>query len=202
MLEFIQKGGPIMYLIVALSPIAIAIIVERLIFFRKIRVDEVKMISRLKTTLQKGHFDEAIAICEGNPSPITNLMKVGIENRHLPRHELKDIVLDAAGLEIPKLERFLSTLGTIVTVAPLLGLLGTVTGNIKAFDVLGKFGSVGDPSLLAVGIAEALITTVGGLVVAIPSVVFYNYLVNKVNHIIIRLENRVNEMILYVGEDK
>lgn len=202
MLDIINRGGPIMWIIVALSPIAIAIIVERLIFFRKIRVDEEKMIARLKATMQKGHYDEAIAICEANPSPITNLMKVGIENRKLPRHELKDIVLDAAGLEIPKLERFLSALGTIVTVAPLLGLLGTVTGNIKAFDVLGKFGSVGDPSLLANGIAEALITTVGGLVVAIPAVVFYNYLVSKVNHIVIRLENRVNELILYVGEEQ
>jgi len=201
MLEFINRGGPIMWLIVALSPVAVAIIVERLVFFRKIRIDEGKMIARLKTTLQKGHYDEALAICESNPSPITNLVKVGIENRHQDRRILKDVILDAANQEVPKLERFLSALGTIVTVAPLLGLLGTVTGNIKAFDVLGKFGSVGDPSLLANGIAEALITTVGGLVVAIPAVVFYNYLVSTVNHIMIRLENRVNELILFIGED-
>jgi biopolymer transport protein ExbB len=200
MFDLINRGGPIMWVIAALSPIAVAIIVERLIYFRKIRIDEDKMIARLKAALGKQHYDEALAICESSPSPISNLARVGIENRAQPRHVLKDVILDAASQEIPKLERFLSALGTIVTVAPLLGLLGTVTGNIKAFDVLGKFGSVGDPSLLANGIAEALLTTVGGLVVAIPCVVFHNYLVATVNHIVIRLENRVNELLLFIGE--
>ena len=202
MIDILQKGGPILWIILGLSVIAAVIIIERLLFFRRIRVDEDRLINRLKSALQKGHHDEALAICDANPFPITNLMKVGIEHRGLPRHLQKEMVMDAANQEIPRLERFLSALGTIAHIAPLLGLLGTVTGNIQAFGVLGKFGSVGDPSILAKGISEALITTAGGIIVSVPTIVFYNYLVNKVNHIIIRLENRVNELVLFLDSGK
>jgi biopolymer transport protein ExbB len=202
MLELMEKGGIIMWIILALSLIAAVLIIERLFYFRKIRVDEEKMISRLKSALQKGHFDEALSICENNPSPITNLMKVGIEHRGYSPETIKGAILDAANLEIPRMEKHLPALGTITHIAPLLGLLGTVTGNIKAFGVLGKFGAVGDPGLLAKGISEALLTTAAGLIVAIPAIIFYNYLVNRVNHTILWLENRVNELVLLLGGEK
>jgi len=196
MLDIVQKGGIIMYFILLCSLVGVAIIIERLLYFRRIRVDEEALIRRLKATLEKGHHDEAMAICEQHPSPITNLMKVGIEYRGHSKQEIRDAVLDAASLETPKMERFLSALGTMSYIAPLLGLLGTVTGNIRAFGVLSEFGSVGDPGLLARGIAEALITTAAGLMVAIPLVIFYNYLVTRANHTILRLETRVNELVL------
>ena len=202
MIGILEKGGVIMWLILALSLIAAVLIIERLFYFRKIRVDEEKMISRLKSALQKGHFDEALSICENNPSPITNLMRVGIEHRRYSPETIKGAILDAANLEIPKMEKHLPALGTITHIAPLLGLLGTVTGNISAFGVLGKFGTVGDPGLLAKGISEALLTTAAGLIVAIPAIIFYNYLVNKVNHTILRLENRANELVLLLGGEK
>lgn len=196
MLDIMLKGGVIMWIIAFLSLVAAIIIIERLLYIRRIKVDEEKMINRLKSTLEKRHFDEALAICETNPSPITNLMKVGIEYRDYPRETIREVILDAANQEVPKLEKHLPALGTISYIAPLLGLLGTVVGNIEAFGVLGRFGAVGDPGLLAKGIAEALLTTAAGIIVAIPAVIFYNHLVSKVNHMIIRLENRVNELVL------
>ncbi len=196
MIELLQQGGFIMAVIVLLSLVGTIIIIERLLFFRKIRVDEERMISRLKSALEKGHFDEAVSICENNPAPITNLMKVGIEHRNFNESEIKESILNAANLEIPRLERFLPALGTVAHIAPLLGLLGTVTGNIEAFGVLGQFAAGGDPRALANGIAEALITTAAGIVVAVPAIIFYNHLVSKVNHIIIRLENRVGELVM------
>jgi biopolymer transport protein ExbB len=199
MFVLIGKGGIIMVFIIMLSVLAAVIIIERFLFFRKIRVDEEKLINRLKTAVGKRHYDEALDICENNPSPIANLIKVGIEHRSYPPSEMKDAITSAANLEIPQLERYLTSLGTIAHISPLLGLLGTVTGNIKAFGVLGSFGAVGDPSLLATGISEALLTTAAGIVVSIPAITFYNYLVNKVNHMIIRMENRVNELILVIG---
>ena len=199
MLDIILKGGITMPFILLCSLIATVIIIERLFFFRKIRVDEEKMINRLRATFEKRHFDEALSICENNPSPITNLMKVGIEHRKYNVRVLKDSIMDAANLETPKLERFLSALGTIAHIAPLLGLLGTVIGNIDAFGVLGNLESVGDPGKLAKGISEALISTAAGIIVSIPALIFYNYLVNKVNHIIIRLENKVNDLVLLLG---
>jgi biopolymer transport protein ExbB len=195
MLEMFQKGGPVMYFILLCSLVAAVIIIERLIFFRRIRVDENALLARLKASLQKGRADEAMEICEGNPSPITNLMKVGIENRHEPKQVIREAILDAANLEIPRLERFLSMLGTVGYLATLLGLLGTVTGNIKSFGVIGQMGVVGDPGLLARGIAEALLTTAFGLIVAIPVIVFYNFLVTMVNNTITRLESRVNQLV-------
>jgi len=202
MVEILEKGGIILWIILFLSVVAAVIIIEKLLYFRKIRVDEDKIIGRLKVALWKGHFDEALSICENNPSPITNLMKVGIEHRDHPPQTIKEMILDAASLEVPKLESHLPALGTVTHIAPLLGLLGTVTGNIRAFGVLGRLGAVGDPGLLARGIAEALLTTAAGLIVAIPAIIFYNYLVNRVNHTILRLENRANELVLMLGGQK
>jgi biopolymer transport protein ExbB len=199
MLDILLRGGITMPFILLSSLIAVVIIIERLIFFRKIRVDEGKMINRLRLTLEKKHFDEALSICENNPSPITNLMKVGIEHRNYDERVLKDAIMDAANMEVPKLERFLSALGTVAHVAPLLGLLGTVIGNIDAFGILGGSETAGNWRELAKGISEALISTAAGIIVSIPALIFYNYLVSKVNHIIIRLENKVNELVLLLG---
>ena len=191
-----------MILIIALSVVALAIIIERMWFFRRNRVGEDVIMRRLEQTLAKGNYDEALAICEAMPSPITALMKVGIEHRAYSREIIRMAIADAANMEIPRMERYLSFLGTIAHIAPLLGLLGTVTGNIRAFGVLGQVGSAGgDPGILARGIAEALITTAAGIIVAIPATGFYNYLVSRVNHSIIRLENRVNELVLYLKRD-
>lgn len=202
MIALLQSGGVILALILALSVVALAIIIERMWYFRRNRVDEDVIMRRLEQTLAKGNYDEALAICETMPSPITALMKVGIEHRAYSREIIRMAVADAANLEIPQMERYLSFLGTIAHIAPLLGLLGTVTGNIRAFGVLGQVGAVGgDPAILARGIAEALVTTAAGIIVAIPATGFYNHLVSHVNHSIIRLENRVNELVLYLKRD-
>jgi biopolymer transport protein ExbB len=198
----IEQGGIILIVIVALSVVAIAIIVERMFYLRRLRMDEGMVLNRLKSAVSKGHFEEALAICEANPSPITNLSRVGIEHRYYPEEVIKAMITDAANLEIPRMERYLSTLGTIAHIAPLLGLLGTVTGNIRAFGVLGEFGALGgNPAVLARGIAEALITTAAGIIVSIPAISFYNYLVSKVNHLIIRIENRVSELVLMLKRE-
>jgi biopolymer transport protein ExbB len=198
-IQIIIDGGIVMFFILPLSLVSAVIIIERLLYFRKIKIDEDKMINRLKSTMEKQHYDEALSICETNPSPVTNLIKIGIEHRKYDSHTIRDTILDAANLEIPKLERNLSTLGTIASIAPLLGLLGTVLGNIDAFGVFSGMQSIGDPTELSKGIAEALYTTAAGLIVSIPAIIFYNYLVAKVNHIIIRLENKVNDMVLLLG---
>ena len=194
-LQLIEKGGVVMILIVMLSVIAAVIVIERLLYFRSRRADEAKLLQRLTATLRKGHYEEALAICEDHPSALAAMMQVGISHRHASTTELREVILDAANMEIPKEERFLSALGTIAHIAPLLGLLGTVTGNIRAFGVLGDMGAIADASLLAGGISEALLTTAAGIVVSIPAVIFYNFLVSKVSHRMIRLEHRVSEMV-------
>ncbi|MBF9017163.1 MULTISPECIES: MotA/TolQ/ExbB proton channel family protein [unclassified Oceanispirochaeta] len=196
MLDILDKGGIILWIIIGLSILAAAIIIERLLFFKRIRIDEDKLFVRIKGALAKKHYDEALSICDSNVSPLTGLMKVGINHRDQPEIIQKEVLKDAARQEIPQLERFLTPLGTIAHISPLLGLLGTVTGNIKSFGILGGGTALGDPSVLAKGISEALITTAAGLIVSIPAVIFYNYLVKKVENILINMENQVNEMIL------
>ncbi|QEN08531.1 MotA/TolQ/ExbB proton channel family protein [Oceanispirochaeta crateris] len=202
MLDIFQKGGVILWIIMLLSVFAAAIIIERMLYFKRIKVDEDKLFLRIKGAIEKNHFDEALSICDSNVSPLTGLMKVGIAHRDQVEVVQKEVLRDAARQEIPQLERFLTPLGTIAHISPLLGLLGTVTGNIKAFGILGGGTSFADPSVLARGISEALLTTAAGLIVSIPAVIFYNYLVKKVENILIQMENQVNEMILLLKGQK
>ena len=210
-LEFIQlqlfeKGGLIMLLIGVLSIIAAVIVIERLLYFRGRGADEDKLLKGLSNTLEKGLLDQAKGVCDQFHTPLASLISTGItriRERKVSEKELRDHLLETASLEIPKEERFLSALGTIAHIAPLLGLLGTVTGNIRAFGVLGDLGAITDPALLSRGISEALLTTAAGIIVSIPAIIFYNFLVNKVNHRIIRLENRVTELAsLLVAADR
>jgi len=179
--------------------VACAIIIERFLYLRRISGDENKLFVRIKASLLEGHYNEALSICDQNLSPFSTLLKIGIENRHQSEDVQRDILKDAAALEAPALEKGLSALGTISTISPLLGLLGTVTGTMSAFGVLGKFGAVSDPAALASGVSEALITTVGGLVVAVPVVIFYNYFVSRVNGILTVLESRVNTLVVLIN---
>lgn len=199
MIDFIVQGGPVLWVILALSLAACVIIIERILYLRRITTDEDKLFIRIKASLLEGHYNEALAICDNNLSPFSTLLRVGIENRHQPEQVQRDILKDAAALEAPKLEKGLSALGTISHIAPLLGLLGTVTGTMKAFGVLGKFGAVSDPAALATGVSEALITTVGGIVVAVPVVIFYNFFVTRVNLVLTKLENQVNTLVMLIN---
>ena len=199
-MDLLQKGGPILWIIIGLSFLALVIIIERLLYLKKIKVDEEKLFLRVKAALEKGHFDEALFMCESNLSPITGIMKAAIEHREEEPYILKETLKDAASQQTPLLEKNLSNLGTIAHISPLLGLLGTVTGNINAFGVLGSFGSVSDPSVLARGISEALITTAAGLIVSIPAVIFYNFFVTRINNILVKMENQVNDMILLLKD--
>jgi len=199
MLDFIVKGGVVLWVIMALSVVALAIIIERLLYLRRISIDEEKLFLRIKTSLMEGHYSEALSICDQNVSPFSTLLKVGIENRNQPEYLQRELLKDAASMEAINLERGLTALGTIANVSTLLGLLGTVTGTMKAFGVLGKFGAVSDPAALASGVSEALITTVGGLVVAIPIILVYNYFSSKVNLILTHLETQVNSLVNLVS---
>lgn len=196
MLMLIERGGIIMILILSLSVVAAAIIIERLLFFRRIKSDQSVVVNGLKEAVSQGRFTEALVICQNNDSPLTRLARIAIDNRRRSEESIQAAVGEAANLEIPKMERYLTSLGTIAHISPLLGLLGTVTGNIQAFGVLGGFEAAGgNPALLARGISEALLTTAAGIIVSIPAITFYNYLVNRVNHLIISMENQVNAIV-------
>lgn len=194
--KLFMDGGPIIMSTILLGSVtAFIIIIERIIYFRKININEEKILERLTSAIKNKHYDEALTICETAPSPVTNLMKAGIVQRNQPEHRIQDAIKDAASLEIPKLEKHLTMLGTIATVTPLLGLLGTVIGNMEAFSVIGAKSAIGNMTELASGISKALLTTAFGLGVSIPVSVFYNSLTNKANNLILTLEIKANELV-------
>lgn len=187
MWEIVRAGGPIMWPIILCSVVAAAIILERMWTLQDKRVLPGDLVQKIWALVEANQInDKIIAALEQN-SPLGKVLAAGLANRHRPREVIMERLEDAGRHVVHELERFLNTLGTIAGVSPLLGLLGTVTGIIKAFNAI-QAGGMGDPRALSGGIAEALITTAAGLVVAIPALIAYRYLRGRVDRIVIAME--------------
>jgi biopolymer transport protein ExbB len=189
MWEIVQAGGPLMWPIILCSIVAAAIILERLWTLQDRRVLPVDLTQKVWKLVESDQVnDKVIAALEQN-SPLGRLLAAGLANRHRSRELIMERLEDTGRHVAHELERFLNTLGTIAGVSPLLGLLGTVTGIIKAFNAINA-GSGGDPRMMSGGIAEALVATAAGLCVAIPSLIAYRYLRGRVDRIIVEMEKQ------------
>jgi biopolymer transport protein ExbB len=187
MLEIFEKGGFLMYPIFICSLIAVTIFFERMFYLKSVKTKSNRFVLRVKNLVKKGSIELAISACRKSPTPISKIMLTGLIKFGQGRDEMKEAIEDSANQEIPVLERNLSTLSTIGNITPLLGLLGTVFGMVKAFNVIAVMG-VGKPEALAGGISEALLTTAFGLSIAIPTIVVYNYLSHRVDKLIREME--------------
>lgn len=187
-----------MYVIALCAMGATVIIVERFLFFASLVKKQKELLPRLRQLLKAGQYEQAEVLCKSTDAPLAHLAGAGLEHRSLDELSIKEAVMNAANRQVPRVERYISALGTIANISTLLGLLGTVSGNIRAFGVLAASGAMGNPALLAGAIAEALITTAAGLIVSIPATVFYNYFVSKANNIIVDLESTVGDLVLLV----
>ena len=175
MLSVLKSGGIWLIPIIICAVVSIFIIIERIIFYASINKNQDKIVSDIRELVMKGNYDGAKEYCRAVGTPLSAILKKTIELHNLPVSEIREGATNEATLQLPRMERFLSALGTIANISTLLGLLGTVTGNISAFGVLSSGGSMGDPAALASAIAEALVTTAAGLVVSIPSIIFHNF---------------------------
>ena len=194
MLEVFEKGGFLMYPIFLCSLIAITIFFERMFYLKSIKTKSKRFVLRIKNLVKKGSIELAISACRKSPTPISKIMLAGLMKFGQGRNEMKEAIEDSANREIPVLEKNLPTLSTIGNITPLLGLLGTVFGMVKAFNVIAVMG-VGKPEALAGGISEALLTTAFGLSIAIPTIVIYNYLSQRVDKMIREMEVDCVELI-------
>ena len=198
MFEMIQKGGAIMYPIILCSIIAFAIILERVNYLRKVKIDAAAFMSNIEGALKHKRIADSVKICEDTKGPIARIVKAGILKYDRPRQEMREAIEDAGHQEVPVLEKHIKILATIAHISPLLGLLGTVTGMIKAFQVIQvktiAFNpvSTGD---LAAGIWQALLTTAAGLIVAIPVIAAYHYLSTRVQDFVLEMERSAVELI-------
>lgn len=184
------------------SILVMAIAIEKFISMGAMEKKANKFIERARRILKSDEerkIDKVFALCEMTSSPPARILQAGIRKIEQGKEELKEAVIDAGSLEIPYLGRYLRILGTIVTISPLLGLLGTVRGMIRAFNVVALVG-VGEPGAMAAGISEALYTTAFGLGIAIPALVFYNYFTHRTDRLIRRLESSSAEFLqLLIG---
>ena len=196
MIETLKSGGILIIPILICGVLATFIIIERCIYFANIKKRDVKLMNNVNSSLAVGDFEACAVACTEADTPMAQVIKKAIDCRRYEERDIRDLVEAEMDFVVPRFEHFITPLGTISNIATLLGLLGTVTGNIKAFGVLGAGGSMGDPSLLAGAIAEALVTTVAGLCVSIPSVIFHNYFVSRVNRRLVEMEMRVTSVLL------
>ncbi len=196
-------GGPVMWPILLCSIFALAIILEKFFYLHKIRIDTQEFLNNILDKIKRHQIKEALELCENTKSPISHILKAGILKYDRPRPQIKEAIEDASLYEIPRLEKNLPLLATIAHISPLLGLLGTVTGMVRCFQAIQakatSFHPV-SPGDLAGGIWEALLTTVAGLIVAIPTFVIYNYLVNRINNFILEMEKASTELVNFLTE--
>lgn len=187
--ELLEKGGPLMIALLACSVIALATIVERLISLRYSRVIKMDILREIEIAIRKKDLEAALEWAEKGKAPMTRIAKVALINADKSKDDLKTSIEEAGRMAIPPLERYLTILQTITVISPLLGLLGTVTGMIKVFQTIVTEGT-GNASILAGGISEALLTTATGLSIAIPALIFYNFLNKKVDNLVIEMEHQ------------
>jgi biopolymer transport protein ExbB len=188
-LEILMQGGFLMFPLFILSVLAIYVIAERWRKLENSKMDVAVMLNNIESLLKSGSQQRAIQYCEEFDKPLARILKSGIKRLGRPIRDIEEAIRNAGKKEIYHLEKRMNWLATIAGVAPLIGFTGTVTGMIRAFmDIQSLQGNV-NPSVLAGGIWEALITTAAGLIVGIIAFGFYNFLLGKINRMIFELEN-------------
>ncbi len=201
MFELVKAGGWLMLPILACSVVALAIIAERFWFLRRGRITPKHLVAQVWHWAKQGELDEARINFLKRNSALGRVLAAGLINRHHDREIMKESIEETGRHIMPEMERFLNTLGTIASITPLLGLLGTVFGMIDVFTAIVEHG-VGDPSELAGGISKALITTATGLSVAIPSLMFYRYFQGRVSELVVVMEQEALKLIEVLHGDR
>jgi biopolymer transport protein ExbB len=198
--QFLSHGGPTIWLIVGCSAVAIVVFIERLLHYHRAQINSTEFLSGVRNVLRRDNVVEALSICDATPGPVARLVKVAILSRERGREGVREALEEAGLVEVPPLEEKLNLLATIAQITPLLGLLGTVLGFIKVFSALQAQGTLAHMEALSGGIWQALISTAAGLAVAIPCYAAYNYLVSRVNAIVLDMEKSATEIVNIVLE--
>src|SRR3954465_14547073 len=200
MIDYIQKGGLLMWPILVCSVIAIAVFAERLLYLHRASIHVGEFLQGLSNLIQRRNFAEALHESAGTPGPVARVIHAAILRHDMPRSELREVVQEAGQLEVPKLERFLGVLATLAFLTPLLGLLGTVGRLIGAFSTVASNGGYATVTELSTGIYKSLLTTAAGLVVAAPTFVAYSYLSSRVNMLMHDMKRAGIEVVHMLSE--
>ena len=199
-IDLAQKGGWIMVVLLVLSFLAFFIFIQRFIIIRRAKKSDEGFMNRIKDYICDGKIDSAINLCRNTKNPSARMIEKGISRLGRPMNDVLVAIENVGNIEVAKLEKGMSILSTIASGAPMLGFLGTVTGMVRAFFAMANAGTNVDISLLSSGIYEALVTTVGGLIVGIIALFAYNYLVAQIDNVVNNLEARTMEFMDLLNE--
>ncbi len=197
MFELFERGGLMMYPLLLASLIGLAYIIERGFALRKRKILNPEIIAIVKNFSSMNDLELARSICLKQPGPLSNVIQLALDNHDLPHNELRELLEDQGRQEVRELNRGLIVLETTAAISPLMGLLGTVLGMVKVFDVIKDQG-IGQTAALSGGISEALLTTVTGLFIAIPILIAFYYFSKKSENFILDIENYSNNLILKI----
>ena len=195
LIEIFMKGGVVMWPILLCSVIGLAVVIDRFLMIRRAKINVPAFMVRVRGYIKNGDINAAISFCMQEKSPIGNMARKGLKKFRLGHQRVKEAIENAGRQEINTLERGLPILASIAGVAPMLGFLGTVTGMIQAFMTIEDLAGTANPSDLAGGIWEALITTAFGLIVGIPALAFYNYFLSGIKSFVSDMETVANDVV-------
>ncbi|MDX1952506.1 MAG: MotA/TolQ/ExbB proton channel family protein [Verrucomicrobiota bacterium] len=203
----LAKGGWMVWLLLVTSAVGIAVFIERLLHYHRAQINSVEFLNGVRNVLKReknseANIVEALSICDATPGPVSRLVKTAILNREQGREAVREALEEAGLVEVPRLEEKLNVLATIAQISPLMGFLGTVLGFIKVFAKLQEAGLYAHVAQLSEGIWEGLICTAFGLAIAIPAYTGYNYLVSRVNAIILDMEKVSTEVLNFISEPR
>src|SRR5437667_3284019 len=198
--NLLANGGPMLWVIILTGAVGIVVFIERFLHCHRAQINSVEFLNGVRNVLKRDNVVEAISICDATPGPVARLVKVAILNREKGREGVREALEEAGLIEVPPVEDKLNLLATIAQIAPLMGLLGTVLGFIKIFTALQTKTTVPTMQDLSGGVWQALICTAAGLAVAIPCYAAYNYLVSRVNGIVLDMEKAATEIINIVSD--
>lgn len=198
--ELATKGGWLMLVLLLLSLIALYVFIERLLLIKSMTKKDPDFTNKIRDYIREGKIQSAIDLCQSKNTPGAKMIEKGIQRLGRPMADISAAIENVGNIEIAKIEKRLPVLATIASGAPMIGFLGTVTGMIKAFYNMASAGSSVDISLLSGGIYEALVSTVGGLIVGILALFAYNYLTTKVDEVITKSEQETLEFMDLINE--
>jgi len=198
MIDWIQNGGPVMWLILAGGVIALTIFLERLFHLHRAQIEIEDFINGITTNLKHGNELEAITICDQTPGPAARLVRTAIINSRETKADLINAVHQAGIQEIPRLERHTNLLITLAQVLPMLGLLGTVLGLLTMMVALQQGSPIAEIGDLAGGLWSALLTTAAGLITGIPAYAAYHFLISRVESIALDMEQATGEIVCFL----
>jgi biopolymer transport protein ExbB len=188
------KGGPMLWVLLFASAAAVTVFIERALYCHRSQINSTEFLNGVRTVLKRNNVVEALSICDATPGPVARLVMTAIKNREQGREGVREVLEEAGAVEVARLEEKLNLLATIAQLSPLLGLLGTVLGLMSIFRHMSNVG------MLSGGIWEALICTAAGLAVSIPAQAGYNYLVTRINEIVMDMERAASEIVKILSE--